>query len=218
MLEKEGKELDKQKTWLLFLFFSMLVWMAPINAFAQSDLGDREQVFSFLEDAFESQVSLSEQDRTMAEIEGVLNPYFTEDYKALFIMENVVGQENQYSTYGTDFAPYYIPFYAFSEKTKVVDMDDEIYVLEYFPGNVEGPTTYESHYEGLRLVKEQNKWKVADYLYDEIPEEVIEKAYPENIEKEKVTTATPKTNNLFPQTLVFGPNFASLKTDRKSVV
>ena len=89
--------MDKQ-SWLLFLFFSLLVWMVPPNAYAQPDLRDREQVFNFLEDAFESQVSLSEHDRTMAEIEEVLNPYFTEGYKALFIKENVVGQENQYST------------------------------------------------------------------------------------------------------------------------
>ncbi|HAQ07661.1 MAG TPA: hypothetical protein DCR24_09135 [Bacillus bacterium] len=93
-----------------------------------------------------------------------------------------------------------------------MNMDDEIYVVEYFPGNVEGPVSYENHYEGLRLVKQENRWKVADYLYNDIPEEVIKKAYPENIKKKNVSEAMPENNNLIPQSLVFGPNFASLKT------
>ncbi|MEH7882963.1 DUF3993 domain-containing protein [Bacillus sp. JJ1609] len=202
--------MDK-RSWLLLLFFSILISVVPLSTYAQADSMDREQVFEFLGEAFEAQVSLSEQGRTMDEIEGILEPYFTEDYKSLFIKENVVGQENQYQTYGTDFAPYYIPFYAFSEKTKVVDMKDEIYVLEYFPGNGEGPVSYDSHYEGLKIVKEKSGWKVADYMYEKIPEEVINKAYPEKAKKKEVSKVNldkKQTAN----TLVFGPNFSSFKT------
>jgi len=202
--------MDK-RSWLLLLFLSLLLWVVPVNTYAQSDSMDREQVFEFLGEAFEAQVSLSEQGRSMDEIEGILAPYFTEDYMSLFIKENVVGQENQYQTYGTDFAPYYIPFYAFSEKTKVVDMKDEIYVLEYFPGNGEGPVSYDSHYEGLKIVKENSGWKVEDYMYDEIPEEVINKAYPEKAKKKEVSKVNlDKKQN--PNTLVFGPNLSSFKT------
>lgn len=202
--------MDK-RSWLLFLFFSILIWVVPSNTYAQSDSMDREQVFEFLGEAFNAQVSLSEQGRSMDEIEGILEPYFTEDYKSLFIKENVVGQENQYQTYGTDFAPYYIPFYAFSEKTKVVEMKDEIYVLEYFPRNGEGPVSYDSHYEGLKIVKEQSSWKVADYLNDEIPEEVINKAYPEKAEKKEVAKVNWDKKQPV-NSLVFGPNFSSFKT------
>lgn len=202
--------MDK-RSWLLFIFFSMLVWMAPMNTYAQSELKGREKVFDFLEQAFEAQVSLSEEERKMEEIDAVLTPYFTEDYKTKFIKENVVGQENEYMTYGTDFAQYYIPFYAFSEKTKVVELENEIYVLEYFPANAEGPVSYEDHYEGLKLVKEKDNWKVADYMYDNLPEEVIKKAYPEKFKSEEVTDAKQEQKS-FPQNFAYGPNFSSLKT------
>lgn len=202
--------MDK-RSWKLLLFISILIWIVPLNTYAQSESMNREQVFEFLGEAFEAQVSLSEQGRSMDEIEGMLEPYFTENYKSLFIKENVVGQEDQYQTYGTDFAPYYIPFYAFSENTKVVNMKNEIYVLEYFPGNAEGPVSYDNHYEGLKLVKEEGDWKVAEYMYDDIPEEVINKAYPEKVEKKEVTKVN-EDNKVFPRTLVFGPSFSSLKT------
>ncbi|MBT2660400.1 DUF3993 domain-containing protein [Bacillus sp. ISL-45] len=203
--------MDKRSK-LLFLFISSLLFLVPANAFADSDLDGREDVFAFLGKAFDSQVSLSEKARTMEEIEAVLDPYFTEDYKSRFIDENVVGQENEYQTYGTDFAPYYIPFYAFSEKTKVVEMKNEIYVVEFFPGNTEGPVGYEDHYEGLKLVIEDGDWKVAQYLYNEVPQEVINKAYPEKA-KEQQQASKPETENkeMIRET-VFGPNFSTLKT------
>ncbi|WP_213366598.1 DUF3993 domain-containing protein [Mesobacillus boroniphilus] len=195
---------------LLFLFLSFLLFLVPANAYAKSGLDGREDVFTFLEKAFDSQVSLSEKGRTMKEIEGVLDPYFTEGYKARFIEENVVGQENEYQTYGTDFAPYFIPFYAFSEKTKVVEMENEIYVVEFFPGNAEGPVSYEDHYEGLKLVNEDGNWKVADYLYDQVPQEVINKAYPEKA-KEQQQAVNPEEKSMIGK-IVFGPNFSTLKT------
>jgi hypothetical protein len=202
--------MDK-RSWLLFLLFSLLIWMVPLNTSAQSDLKGKDQVFEFLGKAFDSQVSLSERGRSMDEIEEILDPYFTEGFKSQFIQENVVGQENQYQTYGTDFAPFYIPFYAFSDETKVVELKNEIYIVEYFPGNAEGPVSYEDHYEGLKLEKVEGSWKVADYLYDEIPGEVINKAYPEKAEKSEVSEAKQESTP-FPETLVFGPNFSSLRT------
>lgn len=203
--------MDKQFK-LLFLILSFLLFLVPANAYANSDLDGREEVFAFLGKAFDSQVSLSEKSRTMEEIEAVLDPYFTEDYKSRFIEENVVGQENEYQTYGTDFALYYIPFYAFSEKTKVVEMENEIYVVEFFPGNTEGPVGYEDHYEGLKLVKETGNWKVADYLYDDVPQEVINKAYPEKAKEQQQASNTENEENPTIGKMVFGPNFSTLKT------
>lgn len=196
----------------LFLILSLLLFIVPANAYANSDLDGREDVFAFLKKAFESQVSLSEKSRTMKEIEGVLDPYFTKSYKSRFIEENVVGQENEYQTYGTDFALYFIPFYAFSEKTKVVEMENEIFVVEFFPGNTEGPVGYEGHYEGLKLVKVNGDWKVADYLYDEVPQEVINKAYPEKAQEQQQGADPVNEENSTNETFVFGPNFSTLKT------
>ena len=203
--------MDKQLK-LLFLILSVLLFLVPANAYAKSELQGREEVFEFLGKAFDSQVSLSEKSRTMDEIEGVLDPYFTEGYKSRFIEENVVGQENEYQTYGTDFALYYIPFYAFSEKTKVVEMENEIYVVEFFPGNTEGPVGYEDHYEGLKLVKESGNWKVADYLYDKVPQEVINKAYPEKAKEQQQAANPENEEKSVTGKMVFGPNFSTLKT------
>lgn len=198
---------------LLFVIFSLFVFLLPVTAYAESDLHGREGVFGFLGEAFDSQVSLSEKGRTMGEVEEILDPYFTEEYKSRFIKENVVGQENQYQTYGSDFAPYYVPFYAFSEKTKVVEMEKEIYVVEHFPRNTEGPVSYKDHYEGLKLVKEGDGWKIAEYLYGEIPQEVIDKAYPEKA-KSQDTAKSEKEEDESPifGNVVFGPNFSVLKT------
>ncbi|MEW8971195.1 MAG: DUF3993 domain-containing protein [Mesobacillus sp.] len=201
--------MDKRLKLLFLLSFLLIL---PANAFADSDLDGREEVFAFLGNAFDSQVSLSEKARTMDEIEAVLDPYFTEDYMSRFIDENVVGQENEYQTYGTDIAPYYIPFYAFSEKTKVVDMENEIYVVEFFPGNAEGPVSYEDHYEGLKLVMSGGSWKVADYLYDEVPQEVIDKAYPEKAKEQKQAAEAANEDEDMVGKIVFAPNFSMLKT------
>ncbi|WP_226644193.1 DUF3993 domain-containing protein [Mesobacillus subterraneus] len=201
--------MDKRLKLLFLLSFLLIL---PANAYANSDLDGRKDVFAFLEKAFDSQVSLSEKARTMEEIEAVLDPYFTEDYKSRFIDENVVGQENEYLTYGTDFAPYYIPFYAFSEKTKVVEMENEIYVVEFFPGNAEGPVSYDDHYEGLKLVISDGSWKVADYLYDEVPQEVIDKAYPEKAKELKQPAEADNADEEMIGEIVFGPNFSMLKT------
>ncbi|CAM3760579.1 DUF3993 domain-containing protein [Mesobacillus thioparans] len=203
--------MDKHSLLLFVLLFGFLVLLLPANAYAQSDLQGRDEIFEFLGEAFESQVSLSESGRTMEEIDSILNPYFTDAYKSNFIEENVVGQENEFQTYGTDFAPYYIPFYAFSEKTKVVEMESEIYVVEFFPATTEGPVGYEDHYEGLKLVKEKEGWKVAEYLYDQVPQEVINQAYPEKMKNQQA--AKPENDDEpFIGEIVFGPNFSTLKT------
>ena len=201
--------MDKRLKLLFLLSFLLIL---PANAYANSDLEGREDVFAFLGKAFDSQVSLSEKVRTMEEIETVLDPYFTKEYKSRFIDENVVGHENEYQTYGTDFAPYYIPFYAFSDNTKVVEMENEIYVVEFFPGNAEGPVSYDDHYEGLKLVMSEGSWKVAEYLYDEVPQDIIEKAYPEKAKELKQAAVADNEDDGMVGDIVFGPNFSMLKT------
>jgi hypothetical protein len=207
--------MDKLTWQLLLLLFSIFVWVQPSNAQAEAEGLERQEVFSLLEEAYDAQVSLSDKGRSMAEIEGILDTYFTENYMSLFINENVVGQENQYQTYGTDFAPYYIPFYGFSEKTKVENFEDAIYVLEYFPGNGEGPVSYQNHYEALKLVNENGSWKVSEYLYDSIPEDVIKEAYPDKV-KETADIAGKKVSkseeNHLREKLAVGPNFSSFRT------
>ncbi|WP_160118337.1 DUF3993 domain-containing protein [Bacillus sp. V59.32b] len=129
----------------------------------------RGQIYGLLEEAFQKQVSLSEESRSLEEINEVLDTHFTDSFKKTFIHENVVKTDGGYATAGTDFAFYYIPFFSYSENTEVIyESDtDTLFVQENFPGSVEGPVNSESHYETVVLVKEDGTWKIADVLYDD---------------------------------------------------
>ncbi|PLR75827.1 hypothetical protein CU633_18855 [Bacillus sp. V3-13] len=153
--------------------FMVILLITPMSAQAVNDLKSREDVFRFLEQSLQAQVSLSEKTRTMEEIDEILDRYFTNEYKNLFLKENIVKEGDKYVTYGSDSAPYYIPFFDFAEATEVKFFNEKIYVYEYFPENHEGPVGYDSHYEGLLLEKENDSWKVSEYLYNMEPEEMI---------------------------------------------
>ncbi|MDQ0198415.1 DUF3993 domain-containing protein [Neobacillus ginsengisoli] len=160
----------------LFFFLIIFLLIMPLSSQAKTNLNNRNDVFDFLHGAFEAQVSLSNQFRTKEEITDILNPYFSHQFQQAFWNENIVKEGGKYITYGSDFAQYYIPFYHFSNKTKVVIGSDEIYVFEYFPASTEGPVGYKSHYEGLLLKKISDDWKVDKFLYNNIPKNIIEKA------------------------------------------
>jgi hypothetical protein len=163
------------KKTLLILFIVLL--LIPLSPNAKDSLSDKNDVFSFLQKAFQAQLSLSDQTRTKQEIRDVLNPYFSEEYQKLFWDENIFEEEGKFVTYGSDFAFYYIPFFQYSGETKVVIFPESIYVLQFFPSTTDGPVSYEDHYEGIMLKKMDGSWKIADYLYDNIPKSIIEKAY-----------------------------------------
>jgi len=156
------------------LLVAVSLFLLPVHIYAESSNTDkREAVFEFLQDAFQAQVSLSEKDRNLNEVKELLAPYFTNEYMELFLKENLVEENGKYFTLGTDFALYYIPFFEFSDKTQIVRRQNQIYVYEFFPGNMEGPVTYENHYEGVLLEKNAGKLKVVQYL-PQIPDEIIQ--------------------------------------------
>lgn len=157
------------------LFF-IISFMIPSIAKAESDLLNKQAVYQYLQAAFHSQVSLSEKHRSMVEVRDILSPYFTDEYNELFLEENLVSENGKYITYGSDFVIYFIPFFSYSEETKVVWDKDHIYAFEFFPKTDEGPVSYNSHYEGVRIDKVDGTWKVAEFLYDNIPAEIIEQA------------------------------------------
>jgi hypothetical protein len=160
----------------LFLLFLLLFLIVPLSPQATTGLTTRNEVFDFLKGAYKAQVSLSEKGRTKMEIKNVLDPFFTDEYQTIFWKENIHEEDGKYLTYGTDFAQYYIPYYQFSDRTKVVITGEEIYVFEFFPASTVGPVVYKSHYEGLRLKKMNSNWKVDKYLYDQIPMNIIKEA------------------------------------------
>ncbi len=137
-----------------------------------------EEVFEFLKSAFIAQVSLSEEPRSMGEVTAILEPYFSDSYIDLFLKENIVEENDLYFTYGTDFAPYYLPFFSYTDKTKVIEDHQSIFVIEYFPKVTEGPVSYEGHYEAIELEGMEGGLKVTNIWYENLPERILEQAYP----------------------------------------
>ncbi|WML43533.1 DUF3993 domain-containing protein [Neobacillus sp. PS3-40] len=158
------------------LLFMLLFAIIPLSPQATSGLDTRNEVFDFLKGAYKAQVSLSEKGRSTEEIKKVLDSFFTDEYQNHFWKENIHKESGKFLTYGTDFAQYYIPYYQFSDETKVVILPKEIYVFEFFPENTNGPVGFKSHYEGLYIKRIGDNWKVDKYLYNKIPTDVIKKA------------------------------------------
>ncbi|WP_053366029.1 DUF3993 domain-containing protein [Bacillus sp. FJAT-27245] len=156
--------------------FLICAFMLFLPLYTEAETGERmgrDEAFSLLRNAFEAQLSLGEELRSKEEVDAILAPYFTDSYKGLFLEANLVEENGKYVTYGTDFGQYYIPYYGFSDSTQVVVGKNEAYVFEFFPESTDGPVGYDSHYEGLLLVKTPEGWKVSKYLYDDIPDSVI---------------------------------------------
>jgi hypothetical protein len=154
-----------------------MLLLIPLSPNAKDSLSNKNDVFSFLKEAFQAQTSLSDQTRSKEEIIGVLSPYFTDNYQKMFWHENIFEEDGKFVTYGSDFAFYYIPFFDYSDETKVVISPESIYVLQFFPSTTDGPVSYADHYEGILLKKIDGGWKVDGYLFDNIPKSIIEKAY-----------------------------------------
>lgn len=163
-----------KKPLLLLLVVLLLI---PLSPNAKDNLSNKQDVFSFLQDAFQAQTSLSDHIRSKEEIIDVLSPYFSANYQNMFWDENIFEEDGQFVTYGSDFAFYYIPFFDYSDETKVVISSDSIYVLQFFPSTTDGPVSYADHYEAIILKKMDGGWKVDQYLYDNIPKSIIDKAY-----------------------------------------
>jgi hypothetical protein len=163
-----------KKTLLILLVVLLLI---PLSPNAKDSLSNKSDIFNFLQEAFQAQTSLSDQARTRVEIIDVLSPYFSDKFQKMFWDENIFEEEGKFVTYGSDFAFYYIPFFQYSDETKVVISRESIYILQFFPSTTNGPVSYADHYEGIMLKKINGGWKVDEYLYDNIPKSVIEKAY-----------------------------------------
>lgn len=148
---------------------TLLIVNVP-NAFAE---GNAPNFLQFAKNASEVQVSLSEKGRSISKIEEKLSPYFTETFIDQFIEENIVETEEGYQTLGSDFALYYIPYFSYSDRTKLVEYKDQVYIVENFDEQ-EGPVAFPESYQGVRLTKEDG-WKIADVLWV-VPREIIKKA------------------------------------------
>jgi len=157
-----------KKTMLcIFLLVLALVNAPPSHAMEEDKLPVRKDVLTLMEEAFTAQVELSEKYRELDEVKAVLSPYFSNDYSQKFLEENLVKENGKYITYGSDFSPYYIPYFQFSENTEIDIHSQKIYVYEHFESPDDGPLYYEDHYEGMLLEKFNGHWKVSKQLSNE---------------------------------------------------
>ncbi|MFS1518182.1 DUF3993 domain-containing protein [Bacillus sp. SCS-151] len=127
-------------------------------------LPSKENIINHLQDAFNTQVSLSEDYRTHEEITELLSPYFNDEFMNKFISEKVVQEEDGYITLGTDIARYYIPFFSYTDQTVVIyDIQlQQIYIYEYFLEENNILFTSPDHYEIVTLSKVEGEWKIAE--------------------------------------------------------
>ncbi|MDM5213563.1 DUF3993 domain-containing protein [Peribacillus sp. NJ4] len=128
----------------------------------------REEVLSLVRAAAENQGSISEEVRTKEEIEGKLDTHFTGEFIEKFVKSNVVKVDGGYTAFGSDFAPYYIPFFSYDKNTEIVygKNGEFIYVQEEFKDTGDGPVSMGKHVESVTLKRENDVWKVMDVKYE----------------------------------------------------
>ncbi|MCC3357649.1 DUF3993 domain-containing protein [Bacillus sp. REN16] len=124
----------------------------------------KQQVYALLQEAFQAQSSLTFEFRAYDEVQQIIAPYFHEDYAASFLEENLMKEEEGYIVYGSDFALYFVPFYTYTDETKILfdPEENKIYVYELFKVPESGPVSYEDHYEVITLEKINSKWLITD--------------------------------------------------------
>lgn len=154
------------KKYLVACVVSVLLLLGGLPATAEEGI-HREKVLSLVQEALNDQSSLSQEVRTKKDIKEKLNNHFTEEFADKFIEANVTKVEGGYMAFGTDFAPYYIPFFSYDDNTEVTYGEDAkyIYVQEAFEATEGGPVSSGKHVEVVTLKKENNVWKIADVSY-----------------------------------------------------
>lgn len=126
--------------------------------------------------------------RTYDEVEQILAPYFHEDYAATFLEENLMKEEEGYIVYGSDFALYFVPFYSYTDETKMLfdQKENKMYVYELFKAPDSGPFSYKNHYEVITLEKKNSNWVISELAMEDEPPSVKEST----LENETAKTAT----------------------------
>ncbi|MRX73784.1 DUF3993 domain-containing protein [Bacillus lacus] len=116
----------------------------------------KEEMNEFLQSAFAAQVSLSERERSLDEMQQILKPYFSENFIETYLKQQAVQLDGGYIVYGTDFSVSTIPFYSYNNKTIMVENSTSILVHELFPAPTEGPVYHEDMYGSVNIEKTEN--------------------------------------------------------------
>ncbi|MCA1056614.1 DUF3993 domain-containing protein [Rossellomorea aquimaris] len=165
--------MERRRMLLLFIIIGMVsAACAQVNRTQASTFND-DQALNLVKQAFHAQVSLSERPQAMEGIKKQLQAYFTDELASSFIKENVVEVEGGYQSFGSDFAPYYIPFFTFDSVTEVEYLNGKWYIWEVRSGEVEGPVSTERGVDAVVLSKVKGEWKVSS-ITSELPQTLLE--------------------------------------------
>lgn len=180
------------------VIFILLIGVSYVAAEAPTQ---KEEVFSFLQDAQVAQFSLGEKHRDMTEIQNVLDPYFSRDYQEQFLDAHLFKEEQGYITYGTDVPHFYIPFFTYDENTKIKqdEATGKLFAYQFFDVDESEANLYPDHYEYVEIEKNEQGLQVVSYGYEkEQPgflKEVSDTRTMESPMKEKETAATNLVND-----------------------
>jgi hypothetical protein len=167
----EGKHMEKKKLWLLFFILGLVTAACGQAVQTQASEFTKENALSLVEEAFHSQVSLSEKPQSKKQIEDQLSKYFSQSLTTNFMSENVYEVDGGYITFGSDFASHYVPFFHYDESTRVRYKDGNWYVWEERTGEEEGPVSSLNGVEAVVLSEEEGTWKISSITY-ELPKAV----------------------------------------------
>lgn len=151
---------------VLFMFFIFLISLSQHVAAEEPNERPQSDILSHVQNAFEAQVSLTEEPRSKEEIERILEEYFLDSFIKVYLKENVESVNNQYIVYGTDLPKNTIPFFQYNGETVIEIVDEQAMIYEYFEANNEGPVSYDNHYEVVFLKKTINNWKISSIEHE----------------------------------------------------
>jgi hypothetical protein len=158
---KERMSSLRQNRLLCCIILFIVILPFPQQTLANELEGSsRDEVLTYLQNAFDAQTSLTEKIRSKKEIKQILSSYFEGELIEKYINENVHPLDGQFIVYGTDFPIYTIPFFTYDVKTKVIGQGDERIIYEFFPASKEGPVGYDDHYEVVKMHKTYEGWKI----------------------------------------------------------
>ncbi len=138
-------------------------------------------MYTILKEAFQAQSSLTTEFRPYDEVQQILAPYFHVDYSSMFLDQNLMKEEEGYIVYGSDFALYFVPFYSYTDETKILfdQEENKIFVYELFKTPESGPVSYKDHYEVITLEKINSNWLITDLAMEDkapsIKEDTLQK-------------------------------------------
>ncbi|XXM73343.1 DUF3993 domain-containing protein [Lysinibacillus sphaericus] len=161
----------KGKLFILVLIIGLVSAACGQVKQTQASMFTDKQAMAVVKEAFKTQVSLSEKPQPMEDIEKQLHASFTEELTNSFLEDNVVQAEGGYMTFGSDFAPHYIPFFSYDKYTNVHYVNGKWYIWEERSGEEEGPVSTASGVEAVVLMKEKGDWKVSS-ITNEIPDQL----------------------------------------------